>query len=162
MSATKPWVALTLDDLRPYLTQDQQNKTDDATLDPTFAQCFAQVWPDVAAEVRSAVASNPRNTLSKTASSVPPELRRTAALLAIDALSEQFSTSTPLTPNQVEKLKSAKERLEAVRDWTDKGKQFLVSAPDDPETEPSMVYGPTAKVVSGEDRLLTRESTRSL
>ncbi len=163
MAGTKTWLVMTVDDLKPYCVQDQLNILQTNATDPDKAAFFAALMPDVASEVRTAIASNPANTLSATANSVPPELKRTTIWLLMEAMQQQFSNATGLTPSQMEQVKEAKLTLDRVRNWK-LGGGFYISAPDDPETARSQSIRPTAAAVSTNangvltERLYTRET----
>lgn len=172
MAATVTWIVLALADVRAYCVADQRDILDkwkamdeppsEDPNQPASESPFAPIMRDVANEVRTAVAANPANTLSATAYSVPPELKRTAVYLLLDALSPHFSNATGLVPAQVEQVKAAKELLAQVRDWTAKGKQFLISAPADPQTERPQDYRTLAEATQYNDRLATRETLAGL
>lgn len=151
MAGTKPWVVLTQNDVLPYCVQDQKNRLEILNTqqgeDP-----FTAVMPDVAAEVRTAIASNPANTLSATANSIPPELKRTMIWLLIETLAVQFSNGAPLTPAQTTQVEKAHETLERVSNWKlesqrTNGGGFYISQPDDPETTAAQSARPAATVI---------------
>ena len=162
MAGTKPWVVLTSADLYPYLVDAQVKKLvefdADQTGDPLLVNPFTAVMPDVVAEVRTAIASNQSNALSLTANSVPPECRRLTAVLVIEQIAHKFSMAAPLTELQVSWIKDAKEKLEMIRNWRTTGTQFLISDPDDPETNPSQAFSPNARMTQYQDRLCSRDS----
>ena len=175
MAATKAWTVLTLADLTPYCVDGQLSVVEkwksiddpggDTDQNAPAEQCpFQQVMKDVAGEVRTAIASNPANTLSATPYALPPELKRTAIYILMDALQAHFSLATGLTDSQLKQAEAAKGVLERVRNWTRQaqGEQFLISAPEDPETEPAQAYRTPATAVAYKERLLTRETLAGL
>lgn len=171
MAATKTWIVLTESDVRNYCVAEQKIKLDE--LEQQGENNFGVVYNDVVAEIRTAIASNPANTLSATANSIPPELKRWVSLLVIEAMSPSFSNATPLTPPQIEQVKKANEVLDTIRNWKLEqrgmnGGGFYISQPTNPESGTSQSARPTAQTVdiSGDlnpsVRLYTRETLAGL
>lgn len=157
------WVVLIQDDLYPYLVGAQVNALRTAALStssPVQGDPFLAVYPDVAKEVRTAIASNPMNRLSATANSVPPELKRVTVWLTLEAMQGRL-TGLNFSDHQKDQIKDAKDKLEKIRLWTSK-LWWAISEPSDPETDPSQEIGPSASIVNSETRLLTRESLHRL
>jgi hypothetical protein len=152
MAATKAWIVLTQADVLPYCVDDQKNRL--TAINEGGEDPFGAVMPDVAAEVRTAIASNPANTLSATANAVPPELKRTMIWLLIETLAVQFSNGAPLTPAQQVQVDAAHVLLERVGNWkldqrNVNGSPFSISLPDDPEVGGSAQSArPTATMIS--------------
>jgi hypothetical protein len=121
---------------------------------------FDAVMPDVANRVRQYIASNPKNRLSSTDSSVPPELKSTTVWLVLQELMARLAIALELRPDQLRMIETAESDLNKLRNiqppW------LLISAPDDPEAEPSMQVGPNATVVRSSCRQFTQHSLHAL
>lgn len=165
MAATKTWVVLTLNDLRHHLIDAQVKKTLEWETapgdDPLTNNPFDNALHETANEVRTAIASNPANVLSATAYSVPPECERMTSWLIINSLRFRFATVATLTEEQQKEVAKAEAQLEMIRNWRDAGRQFIISSPTDPETEPAQIARTPAETWYY-DRLATRETLKGL
>lgn len=165
MAATKTWVVLTLADLYPHLIDAQIKKALEWLVavgdDPLTNNPFTDVMQHTADEIRTAIASNPANVLSATAYSVPPECKGMAQWLIINGLRFRFATVAGLTEEQTKEVAKAEALFNQILNWKDAGRQFIISSPDDPETEPAQIARTPAETFYY-PRLATRETLHGL
>jgi hypothetical protein len=164
MAGTVAWVVITVSDLYPYLVAAQAAALRTAALsfsDPVQGDPFTDIMPKIAAVVRTAIASNPKNRLSATANSVPPECVSLLVWLVLEQMGTRISLGIPLNEDQKKCISDSKETLEKIRRWKDR-EWWLISEPNDPEDAPSQSVGPRATVVHSETRLFTRETLQAL
>ena len=160
MAVNIPWVLIAQSDLENYLVPEQRELIYDANAEGNDP--FGGVSPDVIAEVRTAIASNPGNQLSAVALKVPPELKRTTIMLIVEALAPWFGNAAPMTPLQTKQIENARKILDRVANWklesslNDGGGGFYISVPDDAEVSAQSAR-PTAKLVDSVGLEVTRE-----
>ena len=164
ITGTVEWVVLTSDDLYNRMAAPQVDAIAAAAVSSGQASSatavFDAVMPDVANRVRQYIASNPKNRLSSTDSSVPPELKSTTVWLVLQELMARLAIALELRPDQKAMIEMANKDLDKLREirypW------LLISAPVDPEAVPSMQVGPNATVVRSSCRQFTQRSLHAL
>jgi hypothetical protein len=159
MAGTVAWVVITADSLYPFLVAPQLDALRTAALKTGQADPFVSQLPVQSSRVRQSIASNPRNRLSATANSVPPECVWMLCWLMIEALQDRIP-QLKLTDDQKKQIEDAKADMEKLREREDT--QLLISQPNDPESDPAMAFGPTATVVESSTRLATRRTLGGL
>src|SRR5438876_9524159 len=145
MAGTVPWVVLNSSDLNAFLVAPQLTALRTAALATNQSDPFDDLLPIHAARVRTHIISNPRNRLSATPNSVPPECVWILCWLMIEALQNRVPTLR-LTEDQKKEIQNAKSDLEKIRRAVSNN-QYLISLPDDPQTDPVQSVGPLAAVV---------------
>ena len=110
--------------------------------------------------MRTYIASNPRNRLSLTANSVPPECVWIICWLMIEALQTRIP-QLQLTEDQKKQIQRAHGDLEKIRRAVSNN-QYVISQPSDPEDDPAQTFSPMAYVVSSDERVLTRAKLQAL
>ncbi len=126
----KPWITLVADDLNDYLVGAQVTALRTAALSPGQGDPVTEAIEDITAEVRNHVASCSSYILSNDPATIPPELKRHALALVIEAAQPRL------------KLKLSEDQVRAAtRAWTILGKvakcDYTVSTPTDPESQPA-------------------------
>jgi hypothetical protein len=125
-------------------------------LDSVFNACMY----DMAKKVRQYIASNPRNRLSQTDASVPPELKDMLIWLTLGQMIGRLSIALPLNPDQKARLDDAMKDLDKLRNieppW------LAISNPVDPEPNPELTVGVYGTVIHKDCRQATQRSLRAL
>ena len=167
------WVVLTTDDIYSRLVGPQVDALRNAALGTLMNtpqtgasqsggtdDVFNSVMPDTVARIRQYIASNPRNALSQTDNSIPPECKWMAVWLVLQDMIARLSIAIPLNADQQKQVTTANQDLDKLRNiqppW------LAISTPVDPEPEPSISIGTPAKVVTANRPQLTRCSMRNL
>jgi hypothetical protein len=112
------------------------------------------------ARIRQYIASNPRNQLSQTDNSVPPECKWMTVWLVLQDMIGRLSIAIPLNEDQKRQCVSANTDLDRLRaivaPW------LAISTPDDPETNPEIGVGVPATVLRANRRQMTRDTLKNL
>lgn len=124
------WITLQPSDLDDYLVGAQVTALRTAALSSGQDDPVAQAIADITAEVRNHVASCSSYRLSADPTTIPPELKRHAIALVIEAAQPRI------------KIKLSEDQVRAAtRAWTILGKvascAFTVSEPADPQPSPT-------------------------
>jgi hypothetical protein len=122
---------------------------------------FYSVMPDVTRRIRQYIASNPRNVLSMTDWSVPPELKWCAVWLTLQDMITRLAIALPLNDDQKMQIEKANDDLEKVRQWTNRV-YLAISNPIDPQSNPELSVGVPATVITSSRRQFTQHSLRGL
>lgn len=107
------------------------------------ADPFTNLMSRQAARVRTNIKANPRNALSATANSVPPECVWILSWLILEVMSTRIP-QIALKDDQKQQLKDAKQALLDIRKITEE--LYPISAPTDPEPDPAQTIQPTTKI----------------
>lgn len=167
------WVVITTDDLYSRLVAGQLDALRNSALGTLMnnpqtgaAQTggtddvFNTIMPDTVARIRQYIASNPRNQLSETDNSIPPECKWMTVWLVLQDMVGRLSIAMPLNDDQKRQIDAANKDMDRLRSiqppW------LAVSTPIDPEPDPSIGVGVPATVISANRRQLTRHSLRAL
>lgn len=129
------WIIVSAGDLEDYLVAAQLSALRSAALGDSQGDPFDKVMPDVAAEIRRMVESCSRNVLSATANAIPPELKKAACYLIIEALQVRIP-SLKLSGDQKEQIKKAEEKLVRIAECKE-----VVTTPLDPEAHQAQQSG---------------------
>lgn len=121
------WLILTPSDLDDYLAAPQVAALRAAALGSGQTDPFLRVMPDVASRIRAEIQGCPRNRVSATPQSIPPNLKSIACLLILEALQARIP-GLSLTPEQKTLIADGRDYLKRIG----RG-QAPVEAPDDPE-----------------------------
>ena len=154
------WVVITIEDCYSRMAAAQLDALKTAAVSDTQPDVFDTVMPDVVGRIRQFIVSNPRNRLSETENSVPPECKWMAVWLTLQEMMGRLSIALTLTDDQKKQIDQANTDLDKLRKmempW------LLVSVPVDPESNPAMMAGPYVEVVSSTVRKMTRSTLQGL
>jgi hypothetical protein len=153
------WIVLTAANLYPFLMTPQMTVLRDGLKDAGESDPFDTIMPFMAARVRGAIGANPRNTLSLTPNSIPPECAWILVWLVLEQMQTRIA-GFALTDDQKAQITKAEKTLEKIAQM-DK-QQMPVSQPIDPETTRSVQVLPTTEALYTITRLATRESLSAL
>ena len=145
------WITITSDDLAAYMVGAQVQALRSASLAPDQSDPFATIAPNVIARIRNKVKSCPRNLLSATPGSVPPELRGQAIALILVELQTRLTIGLRLTPDQQDQARRAEKDLDQVMTGA-----FVVSLPDDPLDTETVQYGGPIQLVTVARKITSR------
>ena len=161
-TGTVAWVVIAITDLYARMAGPQVDAISSAALNSgqSATSVFNSVMPDVVNRVRQYIASNPKNRLSSTDNSVPPELKGCTVWLVLEEMMARLNIALELADTQKTLIAEANSDLNKLREirypW------LLISAPVDPEAVPSMQVGPNATVVRHSHRQFTQRSLHAL
>jgi hypothetical protein len=150
------WTTIQLSDLNNYLAGAQVTALNTAALASGQTDRFTNLMTDMVNRIRARIESCPRNHLSATPLTVPPELKWVACYLILEAM----QTATPglkLTDDQRAQIASAAQQLDRVANGQD-----VVSTPPDPLIPADVQRGGQSQVVTHSRRAATPEQTRVL
>ena len=165
-TGTVAWVVIAESDLYSRMAGPQVDAIKTAAINDSQddgaggSTVFNQIMPDVVTRIRQFIGSNPRNQLSSTENSVPPEAKWMAVWLTLQEMMGRLSIALELTSDQRKQIDKANEDLEKMRLFVPPW--LLVSAPVDPETNPALKAGPYATVIQSDSRMMTRNSLKAL
>ena len=156
------WTVITVDDLYSRLVGAQVDALRNAAVgdNQTGDFVFNDVMPDITARIRQYIASNPRNRLSQTAMSVPPECKWMAVWLTLQDMIGRLSIAIPLNDDQKSQVAAANKDLNLLRSI--EAPWLAISTPVDPEPAPALTVGVPATVVHSDCRQFTRCTLRGL
>ena len=160
------WVVITVDDLYSRLVAGQTDALRNAALGQNQSgsndsdSVFNAVMPDTVRRIRQYIASNPRNRLSQTENSVPPECKWMTVWLVLQDMIGRLSIALPLNDDQKRQVDSANRDLDRLREI--QAPWLAISTPVDPETDPELSVGVPATVVRADPRTMTKCSLRAL
>lgn len=143
------WINLVATDLEDYLVAAQVSAMRTAALGDSQGDPFDKVMPDVVRDMRRKIESCPRNVLSATADSIPPELKKAACYLIIEALEGRLKLK--VTEDQRKQIDKAEKQMERIADCKE-----VVTAPLDPEEHQGQQSGGVT-VVNSTCREASRE-----
>lgn len=149
------WIQLTTDDVEDYLVGAQVNAIRNAALAAGQDDPLAEAITDISAEIRNHIRGCASNVLSATAGTIPPELRRHAVALVIEA--SQPRLRLKLSEDQTNAADNARRLLRDISAC-----KYPVAEPDDPESTPGD-QGATARPnISARTRRYGRDSQDGL
>jgi hypothetical protein len=150
------WLTLSLADLNDYLVGAQVNALNSAALAAGQTDRFTRVMTDMVNRIRVKIEGCPRNRVSATPLTIPPELKWVACYLIIEAM-QAGVPGLKLTDDQRNLITRAAEQLTRIAD----GKE-TVSLPPDPQNPPDVQRGGSTELVTSTRRVASRRQTRDL
>ena len=150
------WITIALTDLNDYLVGAQVNALNSSALASGQSDRFTHVMTDMVNRIRAKIEGCPRNHLSATPLTVPPELKWVACYLIIEAM-QVGVPGLKLTDDQRNQIARANEQLTRIADCKE-----VVSIPNDPLTPVDVQRGGATRLVSSTDAIATRAQTRNL
>ena len=129
------WISLSLSDLNSYLVGAQVNALNTAALAAGQSDRFTGIMTDMVNRIRVKIEGCPRNHISATPLTIPPELKWVACYLIIEAM----QTAVPglkLTDDQRNQIAKADDQLTRIADCKE-----VVSIPNDPLTPADVQRG---------------------
>lgn len=123
------WIPLTVSDIERHLAAPQVKALRERALAPGQPDPLPEILASVVAEVRAAVASQPRHRLSADPTLLPPELRLTAVLRAL-AVAQARLPGLSLSPDQEALAQQAERTLVRVANGS-----LWIGAADDATAE---------------------------
>lgn len=157
-----------MDDLYPYIAAPQLEAIRSAALasanspqdNQSIDDVFAAQMPSAARRIRQYIASNPRNRLSETENSVPPECVQMLVWFTLQDMFVRLSIAMALTQDQKDAIRTCEDDLDKIRSITPPW--LAISSPVDPEEESELSLGVKATVVRSSCRQMTRTSLHAL
>jgi hypothetical protein len=150
------WLTISLTDLDDYLVGAQVAALNSAALAPGQSDRFTRVMTDMVNRVRAKIESCPRNHISATPLTIPPELKWAACYLIIEAM-QAGVPGLKLTDDQRNQISRAADQLNRIADCKE-----VVSIPADPLVPADVQRGGQIKVVTSTTRIASRDQTRNL
>ena len=150
------WIQITPDDLNDYLAGFQVKVLREKVLAEGQDDPLPEIIADVAGQIRLEIQGHPGNQLSQMAQALPPELKRHACALIIEAAQGRLPV-LKLTADQIRATDNARRHLQRVA----RG-EVPVSAPEDPEDTPSAQAGSSMEVARSRSNRITGERLRGL
>ncbi len=150
------WIQIEADDLNDYLAGFQVKALREKALASGQDDPLPEIITDVAGQIRLEIQGSGCNQLSRTAYALPPELKRHACALIIEAAQGRLPV-LKLTDDQIRAADNARSYLRRVA----RG-EVPVSGPEDPEETPSAQGGGGLDVVRSRPDRLTAERLRGL
>ena len=150
------WITIALTDLNDYLVGAQVNALNSSALASGQSDRFTHVMTDMVSRIRAKIEGCPRNHISATPLTVPPELKWVACYLIIEAM-QVGVPGLKLTDDQRNQIARANEQLTRIADCKE-----VVSIPNDPLTPVDVQRGGATRLVSRTDAIATRAQTRNL
>jgi hypothetical protein len=150
------WLAIQLTDLNDYLVAAQVSALNSSALATGQSDRFTQVMTDMVNRIRVKIEGCPRNHVSATPLTVPPELKWVACYLIIEAM-QAAVPGLRLTDDQRAQIAKANEQLTRVADCKE-----VVSLPPDPLNPVDVQRGGETQLVTRTRRIASRRETRNL
>ncbi|MDB6064942.1 MAG: hypothetical protein JWR26_1150 [Pedosphaera sp.] len=150
------WLSISLADLNDYLVGAQVTALNSTALAPGQADRFTRVMTDMVNRIRTKIEGCPRNYISATPLTVPPELKWVACYLIIEAM-QAGVPGLKLTDDQRNQIAKANDQLTRVADCKE-----VVSTPDNPLVPPDVQRGGRTQLISSTRRVASREQTEGL
>src|SRR5580704_16912281 len=150
------WLTIQLSDLNNYLVGAQVTALNTAALATGQSDRFTSIMTDMVNRIRVKIEGCPRNHISATPLTIPPELKWAACYLVIEAM-QAAVPGLKLTDDQRNQIAKASEQLTRVADCKE-----VVSIPNDPLTPVDVQRGGETQLVTRSRRLGTRRQTRDL
>ena len=150
------WVAIQLSDLNDYLAGAQVNALNSAALAAGQSDRFTKIMTDMMNRIRVKIESCPRNHISATPLTVPPELKWVACYLIIEAM-QAAVPGLNLSDEQRNQIGKANDQLTRIADGRE-----VVSIPNDPLTPVDVQRGGQTQLVTHTRRTASRRQTRNL
>ena len=150
------WLTISLADLNNYLVGAQVAVLNSSALAAGQSDRFTKIMTDMVNRIRVKIEGCPRNHISATPLTVPPELKWVACYLIIEAM-QAAVPGLKLTDDQRNQITKANEQLTRIADCKE-----VVSLPSDPLTPVDVQRGGQAQLVTHARRTASRRQTRNL
>ena len=150
------WITLSLADLNNYLVGAQVTALNSSALAAGQSDRFTSIMTDMVNRIRVKVEGCPRNYISATPLTIPPELKWCACYLIIEAM-QAAVPGLKLTDDQRNQIAKANEQLTRIADCKE-----VVSVPPDPLVPPDVQRGGQTQLLTRSRRFATRRNTRDL
>ena len=150
------WITLSLADLNNYLVGAQVTALNSSALAAGQSDRFTSIMTDMVNRIRVKVEGCPRNYISATPLTIPPELKWCACYLIIEAM-QAAVPGLKLTDDQRNQIAKANEQLTRIADCKE-----VVSVPPDPLVPPDVQRGGQTQLLTRSRRFATRRDTRDL
>jgi hypothetical protein len=150
------WLTIALTDLNDYLVGAQVTALNSSALASGQSARFTNIMTDMVNRIRVKIETCPRNHISATPLTVPPELKWVACYLIIEALQSGIP-GLQLTDDQRNQIARANDQLERIAECKD-----AVSVPDDPLVPADVQRGGQAQLLTHSRRVSSRKDTRFL
>lgn len=150
------WITISLTDLNDYLVGAQVNALNSSALAGGQSDRFTHVMTDMVNRIRAKIEGCPRNHISATPLTVPPELKWVACHLIIEAMQAGIP-GLKLTDDQRNQITRANDQLTRIADCKE-----VVSLPPDPLTPVDVQRGGETRLVNSTDAVATRSQTSIL
>jgi hypothetical protein len=150
------WITLQLSDLNDYLVGAQVTALNTTALAAGQSDRFTKTMTDMVNRIRVKIEGCPRNHISATPLTIPPELKWVACYLIIEAM-QAGVPGLKLTDEQRNQISRANEQLIRIADCKD-----VVSLPDDPLTPVDVQRGGETQLLSSSKRLGSSHQTKGL
>ena len=119
------WIKITIEDLYIYLAAPQVDALRRCALAKSQQDPVEEAIRNTALNIRAYVASNKRNSLNQQTSTIPPELKNEACILALE-IAQLRIPGLKLTSDQVHLADQARNKLQKVATG-----EFVISIPSD-------------------------------
>ena len=150
------WLTIQLSDLNDYLVGAQVTALNSTALAAGQSDRFTKTMTDMVNRIRVKIEGCPRNHISATPLTIPPELKWVACYLIIEAM-QAGVPGLKLTDDQRNQIAKANEQLTRIAD----GKE-VVSIPNDPLTPVDVQRGGQTQLITHTRRVASRRRTRDL
>lgn len=150
------WITIQLSDLNDYLVGAQVTALNSAALAPGQSDRFTKTMTDMVNRIRVKIEGCPRNHISATPLTVPPELKWVACYLIIEAM-QAGVPGLKITDDQRNQIAKANDQLTRIADCKE-----VVSLPTDPLTPVDVQRGGQTQLVSSSRRVASPHQTRGL
>ena len=150
------WLTIELADLNDYLVGAQVTALNTAALATGQSDRFTNLMADMVNRMRVKIEGCPRNHISATPLTVPPELKWVACYLIIEAM-QSAVPGLKLTDDQRNQIARANEQLTRIADCKE-----VVSIPNDPLTPVDVQRGGETQLLTHAPRAASRKQTRDL
>jgi hypothetical protein len=150
------WITIQLSDLNDYLVGAQVNALNSTALASGQSDRFTKIMTDMVNRLRAKIEGCPRNHISATPLTVPPELKWVACYLIIEAM-QAGVPGLKLTDDQRNQIAKANDQLTRIADCKE-----VVSIPNDPLNPVDVQRGGQVQMVTHSRRIASRRQTRNL
>jgi hypothetical protein len=140
-----PWITLTVTDIDDYLVGALNSALRTAALSAGQDDPLAEIVTDISAEIRNYIRGCSTNVLSATAGTIPPELKRHACALVIEAAQPRLKLK--LSEDQKTAAENARRLLDKIAACN-----YPVTDPTDPESTPNDQGASTPKPSISQNR----------
>jgi hypothetical protein len=150
------WLTISLSDLNDYLVGAQVNALNSTALAGGQSDRFTHTMTDMVNRIRTKIGGCPRNHISATPLTVPPELKWVACYLIIEAMQAGIP-GLRISDDQRTQIQRANDQLMRIADCRE-----VVSLPNDPLNPVDVQRGGQSQLVSRSRRIASPHQTRGL
>jgi len=148
------WLTIAITDLNDYLVGAQVTALNTTALASGQSDRFTRTMTDMVNRIRTKIEGCPRNHISATPLTVPPELKWVACYLIIEAM-QAGVPGLRLTEDQRAQIQRANDQLTRIADCKE-----VVSLPPDPLNPVDVQRGGQSQLVTRSRRIASRDQTR--